>query len=196
MKMLAFCNNCNSVFLNEMGISIPNTATGISFVGTIVGPCSFCGGEGRIPDGVYDFINGTLSLLTAIKPTLSELQTLSETLKKFSKKAVTPEEIADEIQNKSPNFSPLKILLPKTTQDIYAFISILLAIVAIFLSLSSNNDDKEKVDVVQVFNYIEQTNLIETKNNQIFTNSKTGRNEMCPCDSGIKFKHCHGNHLN
>ena len=26
-----------------------------------------------------------------------------------------------------------------------------------------------------------------------FTEKKIGRNEKCPCGSGKKFKHCHGN---
>jgi hypothetical protein len=33
---------------------------------------------------------------------------------------------------------------------------------------------------------------VETLNRIRFRDSKTGRNELCPCDSGKRFKHCCG----
>ena len=41
-------------------------------------------------------------------------------------------------------------------------------------------------------NWIDEfSNLLDKVENKEF--KKVGRNEKCPCGSGKKFKHCHGN---
>ena len=44
------------------------------------------------------------------------------------------------------------------------------------------------------FSYlIEKTDKNLEKNQENKSEKKVGRNEKCPCGSGKKFKHCHGN---
>ena len=62
-------------------------------------------------------------------------------------------------------------LLNKIKNDLIKFL--------LNLNIVLPNDEKNKKD----------------KENKILTNEdkKVGRNEKCPCGSGKKFKHCHGN---
>ena len=39
----------------------------------------------------------------------------------------------------------------------------------------------------------EEEEIIKDTNTNLQTEKKVGRNEKCPCGSGKKFKHCHGN---
>ena len=44
---------------------------------------------------------------------------------------------------------------------------------------------------IVVSNEVKSENTQEVKENK--SEKKVGRNEKCPCGSGKKFKHCHGN---
>ena len=44
---------------------------------------------------------------------------------------------------------------------------------------------------IVVSNEVKSENIQEVKENK--SEKKVGRNEKCPCGSGKKFKHCHGN---
>ena len=61
--------------------------------------------------------------------------------------------------------------------------------------------NKLKTDLVTIlFNLkiVEQSENTDNKNNtnkerfKEIANKKIGRNELCPCKSGKKYKHCHG----
>ena len=39
---------------------------------------------------------------------------------------------------------------------------------------------------------LEEQEKLKGENLEKFTKKKVGRNEPCPCNSGKKYKHCHG----
>ena len=56
--------------------------------------------------------------------------------------------------------------------------------------------NKIKNDIIKFLlnlNIVTNNNEEEEKIETLSENKKVGRNEKCPCGSGKKFKHCHGN---
>ena len=58
--------------------------------------------------------------------------------------------------------------------------------------------ERIKTDIIKFLlnisiNVSENKNEQEVKEEQKNQEKKVGRNEKCPCGSGKKFKHCHGN---
>ena len=69
------------------------------------------------------------------------------------------------------NGKPLEfVLLNKIKSDVIKFL------LNLNIIISNENEDKKE--------------QLEKKS---FENKKVGRNDKCPCGSGKKFKHCHGN---
>jgi uncharacterized protein YecA (UPF0149 family) len=46
-----------------------------------------------------------------------------------------------------------------------------------------------RVPSLHQIDYVEEANAFTTP---MVSNTKVSRNELCPCGSGKKFKHCHG----
>jgi preprotein translocase subunit SecA len=78
---------------------------------------------------------------------------------------------------KKEAFQLFKILLEKIKLDIVKF---LLNLNIVLPDQNKKNNQQEK----------KNTNVSSTKTKE---DKKVGRNEQCPCGSGKKFKHCHGN---
>ena len=61
--------------------------------------------------------------------------------------------------------------------------------------------EKIKIDLIKfllnlniiVSNQEEKKEVADNKDTNLKEEKKVGRNEKCPCGSGKKFKHCHGN---
>ena len=78
---------------------------------------------------------------------------------------------------KKEAFQLFKILLEKIKLDIVKF---LLNLNIVLPDQNEKNNQQEK----------KNTNVSNAKTKEV---KKVGRNEQCPCGSGKKFKHCHGN---
>src|SRR5512136_1169416 len=61
LRVPAVCDSCGVIFSSVFEVS---DSTNISFYGCGSGPCPKCGGDGHIPDGVYNFIGNTIELLS------------------------------------------------------------------------------------------------------------------------------------
>jgi hypothetical protein len=71
--MPAICETCNATFPSGFFFS---NATEIYLEGNTAGPCPKCGGMGRIPDGLYDFVGSSIRLLTGPARTVEVSTTL------------------------------------------------------------------------------------------------------------------------
>ena len=54
-------------------------------------------------------------------------------------------------------------------------------------------DNNEVIRVIVVSDQEEKKEISDSKKTNLKEEKKVGRNEKCPCGSGKKFKHCHGN---
>jgi hypothetical protein len=196
MRAPAVCDTCGTIFPSAFNIAAEN----VGIYGCSSGPCPRCGGYGRIPDGLYSFIDNAILLLSDRTRTKSELHKLADILKKARQQQSTTQELSEKIQNELLELSSLKDILPKTRTELYAFVAIILTIITILITSWSRNHTP-KIEINQVINLlyenqdsakklngaakkdIKMDNKSETKNQ-----GKVGRNQPCPCGSGKKYK--------
>lgn len=190
MRVPAVCNNCGTMFPSDFEVS---DSTNISFSDCGAGPCPSCGGMGHIPDGIYNFIGNTIELLSGPSRTVKELHKLSEILEFSRNNNYSHQEVTSAIDKQLPELASIKDILPKTRIELYAFVTLILSIILMIISQSSSGKP-EKIEINNVINNIyhnsqtlsEPTNTITPK----YKKKKTGRNDPCPCGSGIKYKKC------
>ncbi|KUP08074.1 hypothetical protein Q73_07570 [Bacillus coahuilensis m2-6] len=198
----AVCDNCSTIF--SSGIFVENSSLELS--GNKSGPCPNCGGMGQVPDGVFNFIGNTIEIISAPERSIYELRRFASLLARAYQEDLAEEQVEEQIAREVPSMSSILSLLPRNRtelrSDFYSWLQITVAIIAILSNLQSNGQEEveinnieinQKVEVNQVINQIYETdtNILDINSQQI-TIPKVGRNEPCPCGSGIKYKRCHG----
>ncbi|NMM10809.1 MAG: hypothetical protein HHJ16_11095 [Polaromonas sp.] len=163
----------------------------MSFSGNSAGPCPKCGGWGHVPDGVFNFIGNTIEILSAPERTVSELRLLTQILSDAKANAESKEHVASRIEKELPALSKLAKLLPETRTDWYGFLGLLLATAQL---LSQSQPPAQTSTVVNISQVIQQV-VVETPRSEAAPLSSVakkspGRNEPCPCNSGLKYKKC------
>ena len=182
----AFCDTCGTVF--NSGIFVENS-TNITFTENRSGPCPSCGGMGHIPDGVFNFIGNTIEILSAPERTIAELTHFAQILREAKAKAETREQVVSRIEKELPSLSRLIKLLPENKSELYGFLAVVLAAVQLFTQ-SPPAQNSTTINITQVIQQVisepSGSKSVPAKSNKI------GRNEPCPCGSGIKYKKCCG----
>jgi len=216
----AFCDNCGTIFPSGFFVE---GASQMTLVGNTAGPCPRCGGRGHIPDGVFNFIDSTIEILSAPNRTIDELKRFAAIIGSAKERKATLEQVSEEVAKEVPELSYLmSLLIPKSSGDFYGFLAFLLAVVQMLTGQDSNNDAikteetklyvEQKVEINQVINniyvnqlseedYPKHTDIKQPKSSMKLKKpdsvrvKKIGRNEPCPCESGLKYKRCHGKQL-
>ena len=183
----AFCDTCGTVF--NSGIFVENS-TNISFSGNRSGPCPSCGGMGHVPDGVFNFIGNTIEILSAPERTIKELTRFAQILQEAKEKAETRAQVVSRIEKELPSLSGLVKLLPENKSELYGFLALVLAAIPLF-SQTPPAQNSTTINVTQV---IQQVIAEPSGTKAVPVNPKktVGRNEPCPCGSGVKHKKCCG----
>ena len=189
----AFCDRCGTAF--PSGIFIGNV-TNLTLMGNRAGPCPKCGAMGHVPDGVFNVLGAAIEIISAPSRTFEELTKLSAILQESQALNESPAAVAEKVEREIPGLSVLMELMPQNQANWYAFISVLLTIIQLYFLFSppasSHATSAPQITINQV---IEQTII----NGQVIQPvpkrgaKKIGRNEQCPCGSGIKYKKCCGN---
>ena len=91
---------------------------------------------GHIPDGIYDFEAGVLTLVAGPPRTVSDLQSLAAFLDEARGRELTRDEIESNIVERFPIFSGLVSVLPHNRAELYGFLALLLVAITLILSLS------------------------------------------------------------
>jgi hypothetical protein len=187
----AFCDTCGAVF--PSGIVAEN-ATNMALVGNRAGPCPVCGGVGHIPDGVFNFVGNTIEILSAPRRTIDELSRLTKILREAREKKEAPEAVAQKIRDELPDLAGLADLLPRTRAELYAFLALIVAVIALLSQGDRSPNTTTNVTVNQTINqaFIETEKSAKPQPKQEQSTKKIGRNLPCPCGSGKKFKKCCG----
>lgn len=79
LNVPAVCEKCNNFFPSDAAFE---NATNVTFDNKTVEFCPRCGGIGHVPDGVYNFFDNVIELVSGPDTTVAELQRLAEKLKK------------------------------------------------------------------------------------------------------------------
>ncbi len=185
----AFCDTCGTPF--PSGFSFEN-ATNITLSGNKSGPCPKCGGMGHIPDGVFNFIGSTIEILSAPQRTVEELSRLAQILHDAKSRQQSTEQVATKIKEELPELSSIADLLPKNRGELYGFLAVILAAIQLFTQ-SPKPSQNITINVSQVIEQTLANAPTEKPKPQVsIPSKKVGRNDPCPCGSGIKYKKCHG----
>jgi SEC-C motif len=187
----AFCDTCGTAF--DSGIFVEN-ASNIAFSGNRSGPCPRCGGMGHVPDGVFNFIGNTIEILSAPERTVSELLGLARIVREARDMGEDKEQVAARIEKELPSLSPLTKLLPTNKSELYGFLGVVIAAVALY---TQSGDKPPSQTVVNVTQIVQQITANEQARDQsqaqpAASAQKQGRNEPCQCGSGKKYKICCG----
>lgn len=164
--------------------------------------CPECGATGRILAGTFDFTENTVKLLQGPERTVSELERLRDILRVARESGASAEEVRNTVQQEFPDWGPAlaRLLVPKTPADLTGYLMLILAIIGVFLAREQLQQAKE-TEPDQIINNIivqeappipGQSQASPTPSTNSTYGEKIGRNKPCPCQSGKKFKYCHG----
>jgi len=158
MRLPAFCDNpkCNHIFYS--GIEI-NNSTNATFSSNKAGPCPKCGDMGHIPDGVFNFLNNTIEIISAPNKTFDDLSKLGIIIKEAREKQWSREEIIKRIEEETPFFLSIKNLLPATRNELYGFLSLIL----IVIGMTKTEPQNLTVNNVTINQVVEQVYKSEPK---------------------------------
>lgn len=158
---------------------------------------------GRTPKcsaGSYRIAKDTIELLQGPERTVSELKRLRQILRVARESGASPEEVRSTLQRELPDLGQrlVKLLVPETPEAFWALVGVVLMVVGMILSAKQAgqtvNIEAEQVInniVVQEAPPLPAQPTVEPSTNPAY-GKKVGRNKPCPCESGKKFKYCHG----
>ena len=215
-QVLAVCDDCGTFFpayeveVGGPGIEVIEATVDVGSDVDVPNLCPACGGTGHVLGGVYNIVGDTLKLLQGPERTISELERLRVILHEARQSGASAEEVRSTVRHEFPGWGPAlaRLLVPKTPADFYALIAVVLMVVGMILS-AKQAGQATNIEAEQVINNItivqeasptpeqrpgltpsaESTSLVRER---VGAGRKVGRNEPCPCDSGLKFKKCCG----
>lgn len=194
-QLPAFCDNCGIVFPSGFAMSGGGSAT---FIGNKSGPCPACGGMGSVPDGVFSVTGNVIRLLAGHQKTIEQLQRLASVISEARKTVAEPKKAVEKIKREAPELSSIVDVLPKTRNELYGFLTVILMAVGTVITGAELYKDRSlsESNVQNMINKtIERTfqEREEAKKQQPHRAvPKPDRNKPCPCGSGKKYKHCCG----
>ncbi len=202
---LAVCDNCGHFFESGyFGFGPGETGvTAILTVGDAPVVCPSCGGRAHVLGGSYHIAKDTIELLQGPERTVAELERLRQILYAARASGASPEEVRDTVRQEFPDWGPAlaKLFVPKTPGDFYQLLALIVTIIGVFLAYEQLEQAKD-AEPDQIINNIivvqeeappapGQPQAVPSTTNPAY-GAKVGRNVLCPCDSGSKFKRCHG----
>ena len=181
--MPAYCDNCGAAF--NSGFFLDN-CTNVTLSGIQSGPCPRCGSMGSVPDGVFNVIGGVIERISLLRDNEEILTKASEILTNALEVRASAQEVAQEIRRETPQISNLADVLPKTRVELYAFLSLIVLIIATILSNTDEYSDDELLEkAIERSMQPEYYIPYEPPKPQ-------SRNSECSCGSGKRYKHCCG----
>ena len=200
---LAVCDNGHFF---QSGFGFDPGGTGVTVTLTVESApriCPRCGAHARVLGGSYHIAKDTIELLQGPERTVSELERLREILRVAQQSGASPEEIKSTVQREFPDWGQAlaKLLVPKTPGDFYQLLALIVAIIGALLAYEQLKQakDTEPDQIINDITVVQQAppapgppqGFPPPPANSAY-GEKIGRNKPCPCESGKKFKYCHG----
>lgn len=188
-ELLVICDDCGKPFGSGMrfenvrNVTFKNTAS----------QCPYCPGMGRVPDGVYDFVDETIRLLSGSASSVEDIKRLAAVLELVRVEHLEPAQAVEDLRRQGGVLAKIAALLPENKNQWYAFLMVILALIAEFRRQDSATTQVniENIQVDQIITQVINPNA-PRKSDASAGVPKVGRNDPCPCGSGAKFKRCHG----
>jgi hypothetical protein len=165
-----------------------------------VGPCPVCGGIGHIPDGIYSATTDTISIVATTAKSAQALSRLMGILQRARDQHANADELAEALEHED-DLKPVAAVVRRLPRklDIKYWIGIAIAVVALFEGQATDSKVSQigsEVDQIYAQVLAQHQSAGPSPSPQPAASPdpapKVGRNQLCPCGSGKKYKRCHG----
>jgi len=136
----AFCDNCGTAF--SSGIAV-NDCMNVTLSGNKAGPCPECGAMGRVIDGVFNASAQVLEVVSAPYWTYKRLEDLAGRIQRIQQSSESPEEKTERFKAEVPEIASISDVLPKTRNELYAALGVVIAAISVLLSQCDPDDKAE-----------------------------------------------------
>lgn len=208
VNLPAVCDACGSIF--PSGFAIRGGGSN-NFSRNLAGPCPGCGGMGRVLDGTIDLsrpdvvaalraiaqlgsihnLRRMLALLSAASN--DELLAIRQTLTSGAA-GRSEDQVIQDVRQAAPRLANAISLIRNrdNRMELAVWLTLIAAIIPIVIALKANHQEVTPPRQEQIIQVIVPTpSAIPAAPSQAHRHPP-GRNERCPCGSGMKFKRCHG----
>lgn len=193
-SFVAFCENpkCGAVFEVPNLVGGPGNVT-IHMTNTRAEPCPVCGSTGLIPDGVYQYANHAVSLLTGPETSVRVLRQVHEILKRAKSKFENKKAVLKEVEAVSPQAAQALQQAPEISNYLH-WITVLIALVALAIQVHTSYFKGDDVEKEFREHLLDENKELREQNKEAIPykreKPKIPRNDPCPCGSGKKYKKC------
>ncbi len=206
VNLPAVCGACGTIFPSGFMI-----AGGPNYFSDVrAGPCPGCGGIGRVPEGMIDLRRPDVVAALRAMAELGSIGNLRRMVGLLSaastdellaiRQALTvgtagrsEDQVVKDVQRAAPGLADVAGLIRDrdNRMELATWLTLLVAIVAIVIAVKTNHQEvtpPRQEQIIQVI--VPAPSAIPTTPVQ-GGRHPPGRNERCPCGSGMKFKQCH-----
>lgn len=207
VNLLAVCDTCGTLF--PSGFTISGGRHYLS--GNLAGPCPGCGGMGRVPDGVVDLTRPDVvaalraaadtDSMRSLRRTIALLSSASEDELLAIREVLTAgaaerseEQVARDVQRAAPRLAGVAGLIRNrdNRMELAVWLTLLATIIPIVLAIRANHHEVTPARQEQIIQFIVPNPSAIPAAQVPAERHSAGRNDRCPCGSGMKFKRCHG----
>lgn len=207
----AICDNpnCKAIFPapNLIDGSFRSHMTSITY-----GPCPYCGSDGHIPDGIYEFEKDILKNVFAFPESVEQLNEIRDFFRSKYSTNITKDELVSEVSKVTSNDS-LGLKIAGSSMSVSDLLQTICAILTLAILIHTTYLKKEEVKNDDFRKYLIEENKWYRENIQKQTHynpkqstsspkahmqrkplkyNVTPLNSPCPCGSGKQYKRCHG----
>lgn len=136
----AFCDNCGTAF--PSGIAV-NNCMNLTLSGNKAGPCPECRSMGSVIDGVFNASAQVLEVVSAPYWTYKRLEELAARIQEIQQSSDSPEEKTERLKAEVPELASITDVFPKTRNELYAALAVVIAAISVLLSQCSSEDKAE-----------------------------------------------------
>jgi uncharacterized protein YecA (UPF0149 family) len=157
---------------------------------------------GTVLDGAYQLDAGIIKVLCAPESTRERLLGLKQLLIHAKAAGATPAQVGEILSEAAPEFSKLAAFLPKTPADLFAFLSLIVALISLVVACNQGpviSEDELTRAFSRALQGTEQVRPSERAPAKAAPQLKApstiapphpSRGQPCPCGSGKKYKRC------
>jgi hypothetical protein len=206
--IIVVCENpkCNTIFKAENFISGTGNAQ-ITLSNNKWGPCPKCGQMGRMKDGIHQFSNNILNLVSELPKSIPVLKEVEDVLKNAIAGEISQEVTLSAMSKLAPSvvniYNTYNVQGSTDRITWVVLLPILLTLVQIAMDLYKDYIRKEDITPIKFEQRLLQENeslnaeikrrdSVETDRQSRISYKNVSPNQQCPCGSGKKFKLCHG----
>lgn len=141
---------CENGHISRSGF-VATESYGITLMG-VFRRCPVCNAKAQVPDGLYNFLGDVVQFVAGPASSLAQIRRIQAILERAQAEKHDREQIAEALRAEAPELAGLADLLPRTRTELYAFLSLL---VAILIGIG-NCYEKEPDAVIKLDDVIEQ----------------------------------------